>query len=44
MREAANLLNITMRTVAFQKYHVMREFGFRNNTDLIRFAMRRLLG
>ena len=41
MREAANVLSITMRTVAFHKYRVMREFGFRTNADLIRFAMER---
>ena len=41
MREAANALSISMRTVAFHKYRVMREFGFTTNTDLIRFAMKR---
>ena len=41
MREAANVLSITMRTVAFHKYRVMREFGFTTNADFIRFAMER---
>jgi len=41
MREAADVLSITMRTVAFHKYRVMREFGFKTNTDLIRFAIKR---
>jgi DNA-binding NarL/FixJ family response regulator len=41
MREAAEVLSITMRTIAFHKYRAMREFGLKTNADLIRFAMKR---
>lgn len=38
MKEAASILNITSRTVAFHKYRIMEEFGIKNNADLVRFA------
>jgi len=41
LREAAALLNITPRTIAFHKYKVMRELGLKTNADLIRFAVKR---
>ena len=40
MKEAAKILNVTPRTVAFHKYRMMKEFSLKNNADLIRFALR----
>jgi DNA-binding NarL/FixJ family response regulator len=45
MKEAAALLNVTPRTVAFHKYKIMEEFGLKTNSDLVRFAIRqRIIG
>ena len=40
MKEAAAILKVTARTVAFHKYRIMREFGVKTNTQLMRFAMK----
>ncbi|HTQ96722.1 MAG TPA: response regulator transcription factor [Candidatus Acidoferrum sp.] len=40
MKEAAAILHVTARTVAFHKYRIMREFGVKTNTQLMRFAMK----
>jgi DNA-binding NarL/FixJ family response regulator len=40
MKEAAAVLNITVRTIAFHKYRIMEEFGLKTNSDLVRFAIR----
>lgn len=40
MKEAAVILNIAVRTVAFHKYRIMEDFGLKTNSDLVRFAMR----
>jgi DNA-binding NarL/FixJ family response regulator len=40
MKEAAAVLNVATRTVAFHKYRIMQEFGLENNSDLLRFAMK----
>jgi DNA-binding NarL/FixJ family response regulator len=40
MKEAAEILRITPRTVAFHKYRTMEEFDIRSNAELIRFAIR----
>ncbi len=40
MKEAAKILNVAPRTVAFHKYRMMKEFNLRNNAELIRFALR----
>jgi len=41
MKEAADALSVTPRTVAFHKYRVMQELGLKNNADLVQFAMKR---
>jgi DNA-binding CsgD family transcriptional regulator len=41
LREAADALTITPRTVAFHKYRVMRGLGLKTNAEFIRFAVRR---
>jgi len=40
MKEAANVLRVTARTVAFHKYKIMEEFALKTNSDLLRFAIR----
>jgi DNA-binding NarL/FixJ family response regulator len=45
MKEAADVLHVTPRTVAFHKYRIMEEFGLKTNSDLVRFAIReRIIG
>ena len=40
MKEAASVLNVAPRTVAFHKYRIMQDLGFRTNADLIQFAVK----
>jgi DNA-binding NarL/FixJ family response regulator len=40
MIEAAGVLHLAPRTVAFHKYKMMEDFGLKSNADLIRFAIR----
>jgi DNA-binding NarL/FixJ family response regulator len=40
MKEAAAILKVTARTVAFHKYRIMKEFGVKTNTELMQFAMK----
>jgi DNA-binding NarL/FixJ family response regulator len=43
MKEAAAILNVATRTVAFHKYRIMRDFGLENNSELLRFAIKQKL-
>jgi len=43
MREVANRLHVTTRTVAFHKYRIMEEFGLKSNSDLVKLAIRERL-
>ena len=43
MKEAAYLLNLTTRTVAFHKYKIMASLGMRSNYELLRLAIRERL-
>jgi DNA-binding NarL/FixJ family response regulator len=40
MKETAEILNLTIRTIAFHKYRIMQEFGIENNAELIKLAIR----
>ena len=40
MKEAASVLNVAPRTVAFHKYRIMQGLGFKTNADLIQFAVK----
>jgi DNA-binding NarL/FixJ family response regulator len=40
MKEAAAILNVATRTIAFHKYRIMQDFALENNSDLLRFAMK----
>ena len=39
MKEAAGVLQVTARTVAFHKYRVMQQFRLKSNAELIQFAI-----
>jgi DNA-binding NarL/FixJ family response regulator len=43
MKEAANILHVTPRTVAFHKYRMMEDQGLKTNSDLLRLAIRERL-
>jgi DNA-binding NarL/FixJ family response regulator len=40
MKEIAQILGITPRTVAFHKYTLMKELGITSSAELVRFAIR----
>jgi DNA-binding NarL/FixJ family response regulator len=40
MQEAATTLSLSMSTIAFHKYKIMRTFGLRSNVELLRLAIR----
>lgn len=40
MKKAAEILNVTPRTVAFHKYRMMDQLRIKNNAELIQFAFR----
>jgi DNA-binding NarL/FixJ family response regulator len=40
MKEAADILRVTPRTVAFHKYRIMQDLGLKTNADLIQFAIK----
>ena len=43
MKEAANILHVAARTVAFHKYRMMEDLGLKNNSDLMRLAIKERL-
>jgi DNA-binding NarL/FixJ family response regulator len=40
MKEAAALLNLTPRTVAFHKYRIMQQLKVKSNAELVQYAVR----
>ena len=40
MKEAADVLNVAPRTVAFHKYRIMEDFGLKTSADLVQFAVK----
>jgi DNA-binding NarL/FixJ family response regulator len=40
MKEVADVLGLTPRTVAFHKYRIMETLGIHSNAELIRFAVK----
>ena len=38
MKEAADILNVTPRTIAFHKYSMMEHLGITRNSELVRYA------
>ena len=43
MKETAEILRVTARTVAFHKYRIMQQFRIKSNAELVQFAMRQRL-
>jgi DNA-binding NarL/FixJ family response regulator len=43
MKETAEILSLSMSTVAFHKYKIKRTFGLRSNVELLRLAIREKL-
>jgi DNA-binding NarL/FixJ family response regulator len=43
MKETAAFLQISPRTVAFHKYHIMQRFGLQSSAELVQFAIRNSL-
>lgn len=41
MKEIADILNVTLRTVHFHKYRIMEDLGITTNAELVQYAMRR---
>jgi DNA-binding NarL/FixJ family response regulator len=41
MKEAADILNVTPRTIAFHKYGMMKELGIKTNAELIRVGIKK---
>ena len=40
MKEAAAILDLTPRTVAFHKYRMMEQLQLKSSAELVQFAMR----
>jgi DNA-binding NarL/FixJ family response regulator len=40
MKEAADILHVTPRTIAFHKYSMMEQHGFKTTAELVQYAVR----
>jgi DNA-binding NarL/FixJ family response regulator len=43
MKEIADILSVSEKTVEFHKYHVMQAFNLKNNAEIVLFALKRNL-
>ena len=43
MKEVADILKLSEKTVMFHKYHIMHAFNLKNNAELVLFALKRHL-
>jgi len=43
MKEIADILKVSEKTVMFHKYHIMQSFNLKNNAELVLFALKRHL-
>ena len=43
MKEIADILKVSEKTVMFHKYHIMESFNLKNNSELVLFALKRHL-
>ncbi len=41
MKQVADMLNVTERTVQFHKYRMMQQLGIKTSAELIQFAVRK---
>jgi DNA-binding NarL/FixJ family response regulator len=40
MKEAASILNVSARTIAFHKYRIMEHLNIKTTAELVQFAVR----
>ena len=40
MKEAADILNVTPRTIAFHKYAIMEHLGIKTSAELVQYAVK----
>jgi DNA-binding NarL/FixJ family response regulator len=40
MKEVADILNLSEKTIMFHKYHIMNAFNLKSNADLVLFALK----
>jgi DNA-binding NarL/FixJ family response regulator len=43
MKEIADILKVSEKTIMFHKYHIMESFNLKNNSELVLFALQRHL-
>ena len=43
MKEVADILKVSEKTIMFHKYHIMESFNLKNNAELVLFALKRHL-
>lgn len=43
MKEVADILKVSEKTIEFHKYHIMQAFSLKNNADIVLFALQRNL-
>ena len=43
LKEIADILSVSEKTVEFHKYHIMEIFNLRSNAEIVRFALKRNL-
>jgi DNA-binding NarL/FixJ family response regulator len=43
MKEIADILSVSEKTVEFHKYHIMQAFNLKNNAEIVLFALQRNL-
>jgi len=39
MKEVADILHVSEKTIMFHKYHIMNSFNLKSNADLVLFAL-----
>ena len=40
MKEVADILKVSEKTIMFHKYHIMQVFNLKNNAELVLFALK----
>jgi DNA-binding NarL/FixJ family response regulator len=40
MKEVADILHVSEKTIMFHKYHIMISFNLKSNADLVLFALK----
>jgi DNA-binding NarL/FixJ family response regulator len=40
MKEVADILNVSEKTIMFHKYQIMNSFNLKSNADLVLFALK----